>query len=566
MKHISWYAGCLILCISILTVSACLKNSFPVVGPPDDVKGDSTTTPPEKESVQRKVLIIGIDGCRGDALEVADVPHIHSLLPHAIYSFDALTDPPTWSGPGWSSMLTGVWSNKHGVKDNSFSGNHLGAYPSIFKYIKRINPKEKIVSICSWAPINEYLMNNADIRINTNEDDKATKDSAISHLENDDPDIMFLHFDDVDHAGHQFGFDTTVSEYMQAISKVDAYIGEVLQALNKRPEISKEDWLIIISTDHGGNINGHGGNTYAEKNIFTIFYNKHFPSKELVPPENTLSSVYFQSVNQSGQVIDNTNSSSFLDFDSYAGFTLQVEVQAPSPLQKDDPILTNKDWNSGSNRGWVIAVDGQSWKFNAGGNHSRIDIDADAPDLSDGKWHNIAVTVDKDGYIQLYQDDSLYNYSSVKGVLGNTWSTGSNVKLATGDDITGGYRASWGVSKFIVANIRVWDTVLSLDDMKAYASSCDTAISPDNPFINHLVGWWKGTEGKGDLFKDYGPYGVDMQLYGDPAWIKQQLDLCNQPLPPSVPTIVDIAPSILAWLKIPVDPGWGLAGISWLPD
>lgn len=553
----------LLLLACLAGASSCFKDNFPKVTAPDDVAGDSVTTAPEQANVQRKVLIIGIDGCWGKALEKADAPNIHGLLPHSIYSFDALTQPPTWSAPGWSSMLNGVWSDKHGVKDNSFSGSNYLQYPMFFKYVKKINPQMRTVSICSWDPLNDKLITNADVKINTNENDIATKDSAIAHLKNDNPDIMFLHFDDVDHAGHQFGFDTTVTEYMQAINRVDGYVGAVLQALNDRPDIDKEDWLIVLSTDHGGTLSGHGGTSYNEKNIFTIFYNKNFTSRKIIPPVSTLKSVLFTDVDQYGWVKKDPSDDNFLNFNNYDGFTIQLQVQS-SGLSADDPLLTNKDWNSGRNIGWVIAVDGQSWKFNAGDGSDRIDIDAAAPDLSDSKWHSIAVTVDKTGDVKLYQDDSLYTYTSTNGKI-NNWMTSSDVRLATGDDITGNYRNSWGISKFLIANIRVWDTIISEDDLTKNVHPCDTIITPDNPYFNNLVGFWRGTDGKGDILKDAGPFSNDMELHDSPSWIEQQLDFCNNTLPPSVPTIVDIVPTIFDWLHIRTDSGWGLDGISWLP-
>lgn len=76
-----------------------------------------------------KVLILGIDGCRPDALQAAATPNIDGLLQESVYSYDALTEGPTWSGVGWSGMLTGVWLAKHGVTDNSFSGSNFAAYP-----------------------------------------------------------------------------------------------------------------------------------------------------------------------------------------------------------------------------------------------------------------------------------------------------------------------------------------------------------------------------------------------------------------------------------------------------
>ena len=50
----------------------------------------------------RKVLFIGVDGCRWDAIVAANAPGIDGLLAHAIYSGNGLTEYKTWSGTGWS--------------------------------------------------------------------------------------------------------------------------------------------------------------------------------------------------------------------------------------------------------------------------------------------------------------------------------------------------------------------------------------------------------------------------------------------------------------------------------
>ena len=67
----------------------------------------------------KKVLVIGIDGCRSDVLEGANTPNIDNLIDDGIFSPDALNDDITISGPGWSAILCGVWSNKHGVVNNN---------------------------------------------------------------------------------------------------------------------------------------------------------------------------------------------------------------------------------------------------------------------------------------------------------------------------------------------------------------------------------------------------------------------------------------------------------------
>ncbi len=48
----------------------------------------------------KKVLIIGIDGCRMDALQIAATPNIDGLIEEAIYSPDVLNDDIAISGLG----------------------------------------------------------------------------------------------------------------------------------------------------------------------------------------------------------------------------------------------------------------------------------------------------------------------------------------------------------------------------------------------------------------------------------------------------------------------------------
>ncbi|MFD1614204.1 alkaline phosphatase family protein [Gelatiniphilus marinus] len=62
---------------------------------------------------QNKVLILGIDGCRPDALLAAKTPHLDNLWKNGAYSFKAKTDDLSWSGVCWTGMLTGVWKDKH---------------------------------------------------------------------------------------------------------------------------------------------------------------------------------------------------------------------------------------------------------------------------------------------------------------------------------------------------------------------------------------------------------------------------------------------------------------------
>ena len=115
----------------------------------------------------KKVLIIGIDGCRADAYAVANTPNMDSLASNGVFSSDALNADFTWSGPGWSNILCGVGSDKHLVTGNNFTGNDYATYPSVIQIVEDFDPSLSTVSFCHWAPINDNIIQSGvDFKLN----------------------------------------------------------------------------------------------------------------------------------------------------------------------------------------------------------------------------------------------------------------------------------------------------------------------------------------------------------------------------------------------------------------
>ncbi len=85
-----------------------------------------------------------------------------------------------------------------------------------------------------------------------------------------DPDkyqIVYMHLDQVDHAGHAYGYGH--SGYIQAVSRVDMLIGRLYTAYEQADML--EDTLFILCADHGhrkgGGHKNHGMNTDLEVNV-----------------------------------------------------------------------------------------------------------------------------------------------------------------------------------------------------------------------------------------------------------------------------------------------------------
>jgi predicted AlkP superfamily pyrophosphatase or phosphodiesterase len=223
----------------------------------------------------KKVLFIGIDGTRFDAIEKANTPNLDALIAGGIYSPNCLIlgeryrKNDTVSGPGWSSILTGVWADKHGVHNNTFVGMNYQEFPHFFERLKETRPAAKTVSLVTWKPIREKIVSAADLSQNFEGTERGAKgyeqadvlatEEAVKQLRDGNPDVLFLYIGQVDETGHAHGFHPAVSEYIAAIERADALVGRAAAAVQSRPAYAQEDWLVVVTSDHGGKGKGHGG-------------------------------------------------------------------------------------------------------------------------------------------------------------------------------------------------------------------------------------------------------------------------------------------------------------------
>ena len=221
----------------------------------DSVKVDSL-------KISNKVIIIGIDGLRSDAMTQEITPSIFDFSQRNAYkNLSHLTEKDTYSGPNWSSILTGVHYNKHNVTDNSFDGSLFDMFPTFLNYIENNVSSINTSSIVNWLPINQKILSrDVDYYTNNQISDSLVFIEALNLLLNNDPirpDILFLHFDELDAAGHNFGFSPNIIEYTETLKNIDLYVDSLVSIIdNKR--LSGENWMCILVSDHGGDGYSHG--------------------------------------------------------------------------------------------------------------------------------------------------------------------------------------------------------------------------------------------------------------------------------------------------------------------
>jgi hypothetical protein len=223
---------------------------------------------------KRKVLIIGIDGCRSDALQQANTPNIDSLVTKGFFTYDSWHCDITISGPSWSSIMCGVYHEKHGVTNNNYTGSHYNQYPYFPTRAKEIDSTFKCVQYTEWAPMSNSVYNDGwDTKIiGTDGYTQGTGAAASIQIQDPNVDVLFTYFDKVDLTGHSSGFSPGNPAYIQAIDSIDVQIGNILAAMRARPTYAQEDWLVLLTTDHGGTGTGHGGLSFEERHIWWIGY------------------------------------------------------------------------------------------------------------------------------------------------------------------------------------------------------------------------------------------------------------------------------------------------------
>ncbi len=221
------------------------------------------------------VLVIGIDALSPDGIANAHTPNIDSLIKEGAYTMHARGVLPTSSGPNWASVLMGAGPEQHGITGNDSdplepvlpplvsADGQKKLFPTIFEVIRRAEATAELGTVHQWDGVAIYYEPEHLNYAKSTETLKETADLAVEYLAEKRPKYFFVHFDDVDQAGHSFGHGSET--YYKAVTEADAYVGEILQALDRTGMASNT--LVILTADHGGIGNGHGGDTPEELTI-----------------------------------------------------------------------------------------------------------------------------------------------------------------------------------------------------------------------------------------------------------------------------------------------------------
>ncbi len=267
-----------------------IETAYPFTDVYGIIKSHFESELPEGKA-EKKVVIIGYDGCRADILaEKQENGAINYLLNNGAsinltycggVNYPAENTQDTSTAPGWCSMITGKWADEHGITGNGIT--------------KTVEPKmlmttlieENIIDnaafITKWKGHftnsnstykNEKIYceeNNIDIDFNLRKNKTDIHTGAMEEITSTDcADFVFIIYENTDSAGHNFGFSFNNPVYKNEFNKKDNYGYEVIKAIEARETYDTEDWLIIVTSDHGGIGTGHGGPSIQERMTFVV--------------------------------------------------------------------------------------------------------------------------------------------------------------------------------------------------------------------------------------------------------------------------------------------------------
>ena len=232
---------------------------------------------PSGGALAPKALVIMLDGMRADTIDNGLAPNIKSLADGKwqpgyrgawTLCANTLRDGTTESAPNHVAIATGMTVKKTGIDDNGDlvrRGTTTDKMPTWLARLKLPTTIYRLPTTNSLKPLHIFAWY-ADLRLSPDygvqfifDRDKANAKTLTKMMRDADaPDAIMWYIDLPDHAGHGHGYYPYSKQYKDAVRESDRYVGDVLAAIAARPTFAQEDWLVIVTADHGGWERSHG--------------------------------------------------------------------------------------------------------------------------------------------------------------------------------------------------------------------------------------------------------------------------------------------------------------------
>ncbi len=216
--------------------------------------------------MNKKVILISIDGMRPDGLKACGNPHLSELEKICSYTYNARSMTPSVTFPCHFSMTHSVTPQRHGILSNTYVPQ-VRPVEGIFEKIRASGGVSAM--FYGWEPlrdiaspgslkfstyINAYMQESGDTLL-AKEADKLITERK--------PDFVFLYLVETDEkGGHDNGWMS--EEYLRRISIAIDLVWGIIEKFG-------DEYSVMVMADHGGHDRTHG-TELPEDMIIPLFF------------------------------------------------------------------------------------------------------------------------------------------------------------------------------------------------------------------------------------------------------------------------------------------------------
>lgn len=455
---------------------------------PESIAGGIEDTAASKKSVKRYVLWVNIDGAVGSVVkrevERGALPVMQKMLEHSKYVWTGVADDHALLTEGceaydeedpltWATMLIGINSRMHRIKDYSYTpdfmiGDAAVTYAkTIVQYVSDKEPNLLMSCVSPWPNLNRYVGGMQSVI--TSSSDEETLEVLRGQLEKGNNQLTLAAFKGVLEAGKSGGFVSENTSYLNALKLIDTGLGQLLATIEARKDAYYEDWLVCVTSNHGGTPDGHyGGNTDQERDIFGIFYYPHYTSYEM--KGEIVWAAYFSKEDWAAA----EDSTALYGIGPNRQLAVEINMRNIPTAQQS---YHGNNWDRFVGKGkWGVFRQREKVKiYISGGNALEREINA----FNDARWHSFYT-----GLGPMSSGGRMYimSYDGQRMLYDETQNMGVE------DDSTALEVGHSGIN-FYAGTVRLWDTFLKDEEINEYMNYW---VLPDEVSQRgHLIGEWR---------------------------------------------------------------------------
>lgn len=254
---------CLFKALAVASLTAALAacgGSETGSGPATGTDPETPTNPEKPDTPStRHALIIDLDGATYRAVQqgmaAGSLPNLAKLNVQLAYSGGVVGTPAQQANldmPGWASLLTGTWANRHGVV--STAPDQVLRQNSLFHSAQ---PGQNAAAVASSGLAHLLKADHDAERLHELADCSAqavtlscVSTQALKMIEGNYRKVL-VQYRSAKDAALDFGVESP--DYLATLSKLDKEIGTLMAATAKQQD---REWLIVVTGNHG--LSEHG--------------------------------------------------------------------------------------------------------------------------------------------------------------------------------------------------------------------------------------------------------------------------------------------------------------------